>query len=232
MERERIAAAVQGFITVHGTDRLSRDRLVWDVVKFIHPLPSSDQQDVREYLLEQVAAEQSEWKLAIEILAQEAAPGIPLRLKRILESHEGSPQWRHLMILGLLQLGEETGKDLYIAYVRAGLAQNREGIRVLLAALCRVDPQAAVSLASGYFARALALDKGMSEMRGSIPAFVKTYLRKDEDLLPELVRQTCLINLRAGKRLRQAIVDDLSNPAIVGEFEQARVERILIELSA
>jgi hypothetical protein len=136
------------------------------------------------------------------------------------------------MILGLLQLGEETGKDLYIAYVRAGLAQNREGIRVLLAALCRVDPQAAVSLASGYFARALALDKGMSEMRGSIPAFVKTYLRKDENLLPELVRQTCLINLRAGKRLRQAIVDDLSNPAMVGEFEQARVERILIELSA
>jgi len=27
-------------------------------------------------------------------------------------------------------------------------------------------------------------------------------------------------------------VDDLSNPAMVSEFEQARVERILIELSA
>lgn len=230
MRREEIVAKMSEFATGHEEDRESRRRLIYDIVKYIRTLRSEDQADFRDYMFNSVAKEDANWKLAVEILVGDASPEAAPQLRAILDSREGSSQWRHFVILGLLDLGEQTGKDLYLAYIRLGLDQHREGVRVLLAALCNIDPGSSVNMASEHFAKVLISDKAGVEVRGSIPEFVRYYMRRDPNLLPALVRETVLVNMRAGKRLRTLISSDLNNPAIVSEFEPRVVERTLISV--
>ncbi len=229
MKREEIVAKMSEFAAGHEEDK-DRRRLIYEILKHLKALKSEDQADFREYLFESVAKEDADWKLAVELLVGDASPEAAPRLKVILDSREGSLQWRHFVILGLLDLGEQTGKDMYLAYIRLGLDQHREGVRVLLAALCNIDPGSSVNMASEHFAKVLTSDKAGVEVRGSIPEFVRFYLRKDPNLLPALVRETILVNMRAGKRLRTLISSDLTNQAIVSEFEPRVVERTLISV--
>ncbi len=228
MRREEVAAKLAEFAGRHEEDKESRRRLIYDILTYVKSLTPEDQRDLRDYLFESVASEDPDWKLAVEILVGDVSPETAPRLKAILDSREGSSVWRHFVILGLLELGEQTGKDLYLGYIRSGLEQHREGVRVLLAALCNIDPGSSVNMASEHFAKVLTSDKAGVEVRGAIPEFVRYYLKKDENLLPALVRETCLVNMRAGKRLRSLVAADLSNQAIVSEFEPRAVERCLI----
>ena len=230
MKREEIVAKMSEFAAGHEEDKESRRRLIYEVVKYIKTLRSEDQADFRDYLFDSVAKEDATWKLAVETLVADASPEAAPRLMAILDSREGSLQWRHFVILGLLDLGEQTGKDLYLAYIRLGLDQHRDGVRVLLAALCNIDAGSSVNMASEHFAKVLTSDKAGIEVRGSIPEFVRYYMSKDPNLLPALVRETILVNTRAGKRLRALISSDLNNPAIVSEFEPRVVERTLISV--
>ena len=230
MTREEIAAKMSEFAGAHEEDKESRRRLIYEILKYVHTLKPEDQQDVRDYLVESVAKEEADWKLAVEILVGDAAPDTAARLRGIIDSREGTSFWRHFVILGLLELGEQTGKDLYLAYIRLGLDQHRDGVRVLLAALCNIDPGSSVNMASEHFAKVLISDKAGVEVRGSIPEFVRSYMKKDPNLLPALVRETILVNGRAGKRLRTLIASDLNNQAIVSEFEPRTVERTLISV--
>ena len=230
MRKEQIAAVLSEFAGRHREDKESRRRLIYDVLTYIKTLEPGDRTDLREYLIASVAGEDPSWKLALEILVAEAASGTAPRLKAILDSREGSFLWSHLVILGLLELGEQTGRELYLGYIRSGLEQHREGARVLLAALCNIDPGSSVNMASEHFAKVLVSDRAGTEVRGSVPEFVRYYLKKDENLLPALVRETCLVNMRAGKRLRTLIASDLSNAAIVSAFEPRSVERCLISV--
>lgn len=230
MKKEEIAARMAEFAGRHEEDKESRRRQIYDILKYIESLTKEDRKDLRDYLFESVATEGAAWKLGLEILVEDASPETAPRLKGILDSREGSYQWRHFVILGLLDLGEQTGKDLYLAYIRLGLGQHREGVRVLLAALCNIDPGSSVNMASEHFAKVLTSDKAGVEVRGSIPEFVRYYMKRDPNLLPALVRETILVNMRAGKRLRTLISSDLTNPAIVSEFEPRAVERTLISV--
>ena len=230
MTREEIAAKMSEFAGRHEEDKESRRRQIYDIIQHLKTLRTGDQADFRDYLFDSVAVEDAHWKLGLQILVGDAAPETGPRLKGVLESREGSHQWRHFVILGLLDLGEQTGKDLYLAYIRLGLDQHREGVRVLLAALCNIDPGTSVNMASEHFAKVLTSDKAGIEVRGSIPEFIRYYLRRDANLLPALVRETLLVNMRAGKRLRTLIAGDMANPAIVAEFEPRVVERTLISV--
>lgn len=230
MTREEIAAKMSEFSVTHEEDKESRRRLIYEILKYLKTLKPEDQSDFRDFLVGSVAKEDAGWKLATEILVGDAAPDTAARLKANLDSREGSSTWRHFVILGLLELGEQTGKDLYLAYIRLGLDQHREGVRVLLAALCNIDPGSSVNMASEHFAKVLTSDKAGVEVRGSIPEFVRYYMKKDPNLLPALVRETILVNTRAGKRLRALLASDLNNQAIVSEFEPRTVERTLISV--
>ncbi len=230
MTREQIAAKLSAFAGAHQEDKESRRHLLYEILTYLKTLTPEDQTDFRDFLMGSVAREDANWKLAVEILVADAASDTAARLKALLDTREGSSVWRHFIILGLLDLGEQTGKDLYLAYIRSGLEQRRDGARVLLAALSNIDPGSSVNMASEHFARVLTSDKAGVEVRGSIPEFVRYYMRKDPNLLPALVRETVLVNTRAGKRLRTLIASDLNNAAIISEFEPRTVERTLISV--
>jgi hypothetical protein len=200
---------------------------------FLTSLDSRGRNDLRHVLLGLVIDRDANlWGVALEVLIQEGASEIAPVLEREVRTKAQPIEWQDQVVLALLRIGWKGGADIYRSYVRAALKENRRAILPILAALCRVDPQVCLEIASGYFADKLSEEDQAKKIERYIPAFVRNFVEVAPDLLVGLVRRTKTLQKPAAERLASMINEYLSKPFIVTEIGEQMSQQIIREILA
>jgi hypothetical protein len=99
-----------------------------------------------------------------------------------------------------------------IDHIGRGLKIDRPEAMTQFAALCRVDKEAYLRMASDYFGRRLSSAKFAAASESLIGAVVANLTDVDSSLLKDLVSRTLRVNRPAGETLRTMILDNLAKP--------------------
>ena len=109
------------------------------------------------------------------------------------------------------------------SYIRTALTDDRRVVLPLLAALCRVDAEACLSLSATYFGRVFKSDDLAEKHRGYIPAFVRNFLEVNEPLLRQLVERTKMVDPSSSSKMAAMIDDCLARPGFAREIGESKV---------
>jgi|GEM_PF-2360145 hypothetical protein len=166
------------------------------------------------------------WGVALEVLVQENPRQAAEKLSCLLELRGRREEWTDQVVLALLRLRYRPAAARCIDHIQSALLVKRRSILPLLAALCQVDRETCINLASLYFAQTLVSDRDSEEHRGYIPSFVRNFLEVDDGLLYALVERTKKIDTSSATRLVRMIESYLEQPFFIREIGEAAVARL------
>jgi hypothetical protein len=142
----------------------------------------------------------------VEMRALEIAPEI----ERIFEEEKTlkDGHWKHSVIVALMRLRYTVPKTLYSDYVSSYLRKDPDNAFFLLVQYCNVDPEEALPLLSGLYAKALVGNNEMRNFLVSRIGFLFSYFMDNpNDYLPDLILQTANKNREAGLYLKNLLLN-------------------------
>jgi hypothetical protein len=178
-----------------------------DIVGWLRAAASEDRQIIREVLLDNLRRRiPSKWAIALEVLADDAAPGVPAQLEAMARSTAERSLWRDAIIVKLARLGHRPALDLCLDGLQAG-QQFQSDSAILLANLIKLEPEVALKSAVSYFVE----EMSSSERRRSYAAncsrlFLTVYSEVNPDYTLELVRRTTDVSLEVSRLLVGALL--------------------------
>jgi hypothetical protein len=248
---ERIANFEQVFddlIRQHADDKDGGYSEYEDIVGWLRVAALEDQQNIRAVLLDHLGRRvPRSWAIALEVLADDAAPGVPAQLEAMARSTGERSQWRDGIIVKLARLGHRPALDLCLDGLQAG-QQFQADRTVLLANLIRLEPEVALDSAVSYFvAEADSSEQRRDTAERWSRVFFSVYSSVNPDYPVELVRRTMRVSPSASELLifglstwckdllaRPGFPDEKTVRAIFGkvqELEQKLTNSYLHELS-
>ena len=231
MTKNQLASLVNQKAQDHKSDKDGGYDLIAALSQVYANLDEADQTQLREYLLEKVEREDPElWGVALEVLIRHGDQEVARKLEGLARQAQ-APVFKEQVILALLRMGHKA-PDLYIPHVQALIAQHRP-VCAELAHLYRVSPKDSLTMAAGFFARALSSDDaGFRRAENCIQVFLYNYPDEDESSLAQLVAETHKLAPKAATELRALIVDSLNKPWVGEYLGTDKRHRVLSHLAA
>jgi hypothetical protein len=210
--------------TAHWNDGDGGCALVRAIKDWAALLEPRDRETLWSVLIDLVAQKDSTlWGAALEALVQEHPGEAATKLSYLVDLSGRSEEWTDQIILALLCLGYQPSAAYCVSYIRAALENGRRAVLPLLAALCRVDVEACLSLSAAYFEGLFKSGDLAEKHRGYIPAFVRNFLEVDEGLLRELVERMKKVDPASSSKMAAMIDDCLAQPWFTREIGESKV---------
>jgi hypothetical protein len=186
--------------------------------------------DEREFFTESLAdlvkdKDPELWAVALEALVQLGESQAVASLGDEVTESTQDERWKDYVVLGLLRLGQGRFRDPILEHVGASMANPRPLTLPIIAALCRIDREACLEIASKYFADAHRRGN-VRELEGFVPAFVRNFVAVDDQLLAEFVRRLVTREPEVGRWLARSLSDYLAKPWIMQELGNERSKRL------
>jgi len=224
MDTTEVLQHLRKLDTAHRDDGDGGYALVRAIKDWVPLLERGDQEILWDALIELVTREDPTlWGVALEVLVQEHPGDSATKLSSLINLTERSEQWNDQIALALLRIGYKPSTAYCVSYIRTALTDDRRVVLPLLAALCRVDVEACLSLSATYFGRVFKSDELAEKHRGYIPAFVRNFLEVDERLLRQLVERTREIDPSSSSKIAAMIDDCLARPVFTREIGESEV---------
>lgn len=224
MHKSEILQQLRKLDTAHRDDGDGGYALVRAIKDWATLLDPIGQENLWSVLIELVTQQDSTlWGVALEVLVQEHPSEAAAKLSYLVELSDREEEWKDQIVLALLRLGYRPSAAYCVSYIRTALADDRRVVLPLLAALCRVDIEACLSLSASYLGRVFKSDELAEKHRGYIPAFVRNFLEVDERLLRQLIERTKMADPHSASKLTAMIDDCLARPVFTREIGEAKV---------
>lgn len=193
---------------VHREDGDGGYTLVSAIRNWMHTFTLNDREALLDVLVEMVAQKDPTlWGVSLETLVEEGSVQTSNKLASLFERTDQDAEWNDQICLALLRLSYLPLTHDYVRYIKLALDNDRRVVLPLVAALCRVDPDACLTLSANYFSRVLLTEQSTEKHRGYIPAFIRNFFETDKSLLVRLVEMVKLIEPLSAKKL-DIIIDE------------------------
>ena len=202
--------------------------LVASIREWANTLDPDSRNELQTILLKCVLNEDADmWGVALETLVHVGDDRITETLFNGLGRKSTSDQWPRDVFLALLRLGYAPVATQALEFAKTRLFQDRQtNVLPVLAAICKVDREGCLTVASSYFANALKSPESTEEHRGYIPAIVSNFLDVDEGLLRELIQRTKTMNRNSATRLVELLEEYLMRPYFIDEVGVVRASAL------
>ena len=232
MTREELRALVLRLSHDHKGDRDGGHALVAALKRAHEDLEARECAEFVQLLSEFVRKQEPElWAVALETLVQlgERQAVATLAAELIQSVPDGGR--KDYVVLGLLRMNLSEVVAPVVEHIRIALRAPRPLTMPMTAALCKVDAESGLELASEYFESAYAAAQS-AEVQGQIAAFVRNLVAIQERLLPELVRRVNLRRPNVGRWLARCIRDHLSKRRMVEDLGGERCRSLRDKIGA
>jgi hypothetical protein len=192
-----------------------------DIVGWLRSAAPQDQQNIRAVLLDDLRrGVPRKWGIALEVLADDAGPGVPAQLEAMARSTGERSQWRDEIIVKLASLGHRPALDLCLDGWQAGSQFQADRV-ILLANLIKLEPEVALNSAVNYFVE----EMNSSERRRSYAAncsrlFLTVYAEVNPGYTLELVKRTMRVSPATASLLIGALLRWCGTQAVCGELKE------------
>lgn len=215
----------------HRGDRDGGSILEDSILQWVRTLDSESRRVVWTALIEMIKnRHRNLWGVAIEVLVSEQPVNIGEELSALLQLPSQDIVWKDTIIFALLRLGYKPFASSYISHIREGLDKGRTAVFPLLAALCLVDADACLGIASKYFSQRLKSEHLRDPESGHLPTFIRHFVAADKSLIWRLVQKTKSINVESGVELGQMFSECLRRPWYAREIPGSDLDIIQKQL--
>jgi hypothetical protein len=207
--------------------------LVREIRRWIKEVDKSAREVLWDILLELVyKQDRTLWGVALEVLIQENPPQTGEKLVTLLNKYNYNVEWKDQIVFALLRIKHFPSIAACISYIQVALDDKRRTILPLLAALCVLDKDACLKIASCYFGEVLKSAEIAEKHRGYIPSFIRNFMEVNEILISNLISRTRLIDNISAARLASMIDDYLALEAYQREMGREKIQALRKKISS
>jgi hypothetical protein len=208
-------------------------RLVREIRSGIKEVDGSSREMLWNILFELVSnQDRTLWGVAIEVLVQENPPQIGEKLATLLDKYDHNIEWKDQIVFSLLRIKHFPSIAACTRYIQIALDDKRRTILPHLAALCPLDKETCLKIASCYFGEVLKSAEVAEKHRGYIPSFIRNFMEVNETLINDLISRTRLIDSISATRLASMIDDYLALEAYQREMGREKIQALRKKISS
>lgn len=197
--------------------------LVDDIVAYSKTLADAERNLITEILIQLVNDQDPNlWGVALESLVRCVYPSTGPTLFHSVQQQGKNDEWYDQVFLALLRLRYEKSANKCVEYINKSLSNKRREVIPILAALCHVQLDSYLKIASRFLVDNVNTYPELIERYTS--AFMRNLAEESEEVLSALLKAVGTIDKNAEKKIANFFVEYLNKPWLASELGLDRVE--------